>query len=286
MPAAPCAFCRSHSLAIAAYFWVALPFVHRHGLATGFHQSEQVWYWLFLGNWRQGPGFNDGAGIAHFWSLGVEEQFYVLFSLLVFFIPRRRLVLICSFLAVASLALRVGLGYAGMLSELSARLTPLYLDPLAFGALLACSPRLRAVCSRYAVPIILVGCACYFVRTRFELGITIIGLVAAAAIARGCERPVPLLRLGVLRSLGKYSFAMYVIHDFLSNGFHPIAIRHQRLLFTLSTVVLGTLLSYCLAWLSWHLLEAPALSLKRFFPYCVTAPRALPSAPLQSPGHP
>ena len=68
----------------------------------------------------------------------------------------------------------------------------------------------------------------------------------------------------------------------ISDGWHPIASRHQSLQFMLATLLGGTLISYGLAWLSWHLLEVRVLSLKRHFPYRVNVPSALPAAPVPS----
>ena len=51
-----------YCVALGFYFWLELPLAHRHGLVTNFHESEQIWHWTFLGNWRQGLGYNDGAG--------------------------------------------------------------------------------------------------------------------------------------------------------------------------------------------------------------------------------
>lgn len=81
------------------------------------------------------------------------------------------------------------------------------------------------------------------------------------------------LNLGWLRTVGKYSYAMYVFHLPLMwwiepqvGRYFPLA-EHANLsvaLVTNSTVMVSTL---AVAWLSWRLLEQPFLKLKRFFPY-------------------
>jgi peptidoglycan/LPS O-acetylase OafA/YrhL len=81
------------------------------------------------------------------------------------------------------------------------------------------------------------------------------------------------LRRPVLRKVGKYSYAMYVLHV-------PILYYQSRLLFSLSdripehsraavwtlSVPLGLLLSFVAAQASWHLLEKHFLRWKKYFP--------------------
>ena len=259
-------------VAVAAYFWIILPFAHRHHLVTGFRASEQLWYWTFLGNWRQGLGYNDGAGVAHFWSLAIEEQFYVLFSILVLYISGSRLVKVCAGMIAFSIVARIGLASAGMLPDLALRLTVLHLDPIAMGALLAASAPVRAFANRWSVLLLIVGGIGIYSGVPAGLTITAVGLGAAGVVGRACTQPVAFLRLAILRSLGKYSYAMYVIHGFLANAVNNLAKRHSGPAFTLTCLAGGTLVSYALAWLSWNLMEKWFLRLKRHFPYRMEVP--------------
>lgn len=78
---------------------------------------------------------------------------------------------------------------------------------------------------------------------------------------------------GALRRLGVYAYALYLLHlpaatavvQFLPPGRYP---RHY-LVVQLVFWVLSFGLAYGLARLSWEVLEAPLLRLKRFFPYRV-----------------
>jgi peptidoglycan/LPS O-acetylase OafA/YrhL len=256
-----------YCLALGFYFWLELPLAHRHGLLTGFHESEQVWYWTFLANWRQGLGYNDGAGVAHFWSLAIEEQFYVLFSVVVLWFRGRSLTWFCGAMILISIGLRVTLAATGHLPPLELRLTHLHLDPLGMGVLLANSGRVRGWANRWAWVLIPVGALAVYVPLPAGLSITGAGLAATGAIGMACSRPVAWMRWPVLRSLGKYSYALYVIHGFLSGATANLAKRHQQIWFVLLCMVAGPLISYGLAWLSWYLLEERFLRLKSRFPY-------------------
>jgi peptidoglycan/LPS O-acetylase OafA/YrhL len=263
-----------YCLALAFYFWLELPLAHRHGLVTNFHESEQIWYWTFSGNWRQGLGYNDGAGVAHFWSLAIEEQFYILFSVVVLWFRGRSLTWICAAMMTISIGLRVFLASQGHLSPLTVRLTHLHLDPLAMGVLLACSSQVRAWANRWAWVLIPVGVAGIYLSLPAGLSITAAGLAATGAIGMACSRPVAWMRWPVLRSLGKYSYALYVIHAFLSAAAANLAKRHQELTFVLLCMVAGPLASYGLAWISWHVFEERFLRLKNRFPYRIAEPEA------------
>lgn len=82
------------------------------------------------------------------------------------------------------------------------------------------------------------------------------------------------MRWPVLLSLGKYSYALYVIHAFLSAATANLAKRHQELRFVLLCMAVGPLASYGLAWISWHVLEERFLRLKSRFPYRIVEPEA------------
>ena len=45
--------------------------------ATSLPAAEQLWYYLHLSNWRIAYGITYN-GVDHFWSLAIEEQFYLI----------------------------------------------------------------------------------------------------------------------------------------------------------------------------------------------------------------
>ena len=69
----------------------------------------QASLWLFTVNWTHTAPY----GFAHFWSLAVEEQFYLLWPLVVWKLTARRLLMVCVWVALGALLLRcvlVGFG--------------------------------------------------------------------------------------------------------------------------------------------------------------------------------
>jgi peptidoglycan/LPS O-acetylase OafA/YrhL len=96
-------------------------------------------------------------------------------------------------------------------------------------------------------------------------------LVAQAATATPGSSFATVLSHPVLRSLGRYSYALYVLHWLvvveLARRWTPRewlgTDLPERLLFT----TVAGVISFSLAWMSWHVLEKRFLALKRYVPY-------------------
>src|SRR5262249_22397117 len=109
-------------------------------LHSFFRPAAQVFAWLYLVNWRM--GLLSFAAIPqpinHFWSLSIEEQFYLGWPFVVRTLNRRWLVILCLALAAVSLSLRIVFHHLHMRSAAYV-LTFCRLDSLAFGAIIACA---------------------------------------------------------------------------------------------------------------------------------------------------
>lgn len=247
------------------------------------------------------------------WSLAIEEHFYLLWPFVVRHASERRLLQVCAAAFVGALALRVALVAFEVPALAAYVLTPCRLDTLATGAAIAVGVRrlaggpaalLRP--ARVVLPIALALFAGCWAWVRFAADVPVAPGYAAAATERALAFTThPLMQTagytllcGVygallvwvaaapagswrarvfearwLRSLGLYSYALYLFHFFVAllmlgvftPARHPEHWVSAQLLFW--ALAIGA--SYGLARLSWVVLEAPMLRLKRHFPYRV-----------------
>ena len=144
----------------------------------------------------------DDGPLDHFWSLAVEEQFYLVWPLLLLLLARGRGVLTVA-LGVAVLA---SLAYAGLDDQYFS--TPARVWELGLGALLAARPpRWRSRAAGWAgLVAIAVAAVTAGPETRVPLLAT---LGAAAVIGAGGPR---VLALGPVQRVGRLSYAWYVWH--------------------------------------------------------------------------
>jgi len=196
--------------------------------------GRQIWLWLFLVNWSQALG-GETFELPHFWSLAVEEQFYLVWPLVVLLLTPRRLGDLCVLLVIAAFASRWWLAVTGTEGHVIYVLTHCRMDALALGALGALalrSTRAREFIGGHigwllftAGTLALLGAALTSGFSRetlpgqtagyLALGIVFLIFVVAAAASDLNRSGTPfarLLRQPGLRMLGKYSYGMYVLH--------------------------------------------------------------------------
>jgi peptidoglycan/LPS O-acetylase OafA/YrhL len=259
-------------------------------------REHQAWAWLYGVNvYLAREGGWVLSYIEHLWSLSVEEHFYLVWPLLVFWLARRPRTLMGTALALAaaSFCARAAASLAGVSAVATTVLTPLQLDALCLGAFFAVllrQPGGEVAARRAVLPMALVAgglLAADFVLHRFtdlglELARSVRGglfrVVFAALLLQALFAPASSLLARFFRSrtmvaLGTYSYGLYVYHHFLSYylvthgtefaiagavGSHTLAVAIQA--------VLGIAASMAVAWLSYELFEKRFLELKRFWP--------------------
>jgi peptidoglycan/LPS O-acetylase OafA/YrhL len=280
------------------FFFAVLPLLKHVPQAIQDDIPHQMWLWFFLSNWTQQLGLG-GSSLPHFWSLAVEEQFYLLWPLVVYRRTSKQLLQICGAIVVVSLLARCVMVLSGAAPLLIYTSSICRMDALAMGAALAVWLQLpdslnRLIEYRFrllwaAAGLMLTG---WLVSKGFgmtdpmgqTLGYSLLALVFTILIARavaGENLPISfgqsLLCSKPLRALGKYSFAMYVFHAPLNSYVGMVWLeqlgwrQHPTTLQGLVYVIALSMGAFLLAWLSFHLLEKHFLRLKRFF--VVTGPK-------------
>ncbi len=261
------------------------------GIATLSH--NQLWYWLYWVNYlgvikgSSAVAYNTG----HFWSLAVEEQFYLAWPLVVLTVSTKTLWKVTIGMAVVAFIFRVGLILLLTNGAHAAyEVSPARMDILAAGAMVALavrSPgmlekvRRHALMSGAVVLALLIGISWidptgfstanpYMATVGYSLlaigGASLLTLVLSSADRHGWRRP---FEDNMLRMFGTYSYCLYVVHyplmillDTLTPRLHIPRVMGSDLPEWCVYAALLFGLSLSVAWVSWRILERPMLSLK------------------------
>jgi peptidoglycan/LPS O-acetylase OafA/YrhL len=251
--------------------------------------TNQIWLWTYTLNIAMSFGQVVNAGLlGHFWTLAIEEQYYLVWPWLVKTLSSRSVLVVCGALAIGALVIRIGWVAFGFEWSGAYRFTLARIDALAIGSMLALLVRRPIWHARLTkvAPYGLAGgfavvVAMNLALPRFypsepavvTLGHSVLAVMFACLIVLALRTPPPRpLRSATLRTLGKYSYGIYVWHWPLHEAMQiPYSARlvtstqgfFEPVLFLLT----GVVISFGLGWLSYVVIEQPFLRLKRFFNY-------------------
>src|SRR6266581_7265564 len=264
---------------------------------------NQNWLWLYMANIPQAisnqwPLKTGWVNLNHFWSLAIEEHFYLLWPAMVFLLQRRTLMRICTTCIITALVLRC-LTYFLWNDTAAYVLTPCRMDELAMGALAALEARAPGGIERMVRPakwIAAILGLCLIVLwlqvmddVNYTVALTTLSAFFAALLvtAVGGSATTHIFSSRILRFFGKYSYGIYVFHWMLTPALEKYC-SHLKLAALLGSSFLG-IISYMAiaaatatlaAFLSWHFYEKHFLKLKRFFEYSEKEEEVWPSARL------
>ncbi len=269
------------------------------GVGYGPIADHLPWHLTYTGNIAMTYFGAKLAQATHLWSLCVEEQFYLLWPLLVLYVPARW----TAWVAVSLVAFSFGYEGIGTLQGRSFEETHLVLqgcmDALGLGALLAICAHKDGVSGRSAEILsfssAVIGAPLFFFAQGFryqvglpateqiayrlpgDIGMALISTsLVFLATQTGPASVRRVLELAPLRYIGRISYGIYLFHLFLIaigrevERRYGIAVPDRGL----SMFMLYSAISIVVATISWYAFEAPIHRLKERFPY---PPRAAAS---------
>jgi peptidoglycan/LPS O-acetylase OafA/YrhL len=273
--------------------WVCPLFIKFDPAAVSL-SANQVWLWTYLTNFP-GSGQWDSSGIiklGHFWSLAVEEHFYLVWPAVIFLFERRSLKRISILWALMSFS-------AGLLSTFHSQSfwvlkwsTITHSGGLALGAFCALAIRDNGGLERL-IPMARRGIYLWgglfviltlvprriFNSTTSDAMSSVSSLFFASLLiltlaARPGSVVEKLFTNRMMTTFGKVSYGLYVYHGILRPVFERMFPRETLMtmlqlpfLGIIAYFFLATGVTFMISFLSWHLYEKQFLKLKRFFGY-------------------
>ena len=229
------------------------------------------------------------GSFTHFWSLGVEEQFYLFWTFVIVFSPEKYLKQIIFGFIIFSLLFHYYLTYYSPYPQAAANLVITNMHKLGVGGLIAYwsvynKEQLTKIKGRWIKILLLAVIAIFlvfftwipqnnyphFIKFLKEPILVIIyGLLILLSVKNSFKGLIRLfLENRFIVYLGKISYGMYVFHLFMSLLYFNFITRHIRIPYTdLGCFIIFFVITVTLASLSWFLIEKPVNNLKRYFHY-------------------
>ena len=253
-----------------------------------YYINNQVYFWTYSQNWLfSKTGFPENLTLVHFWSLAVEEQFYLFWPLFVKIFNTRNLLKFTILLIAFSVLFRSYIGQEiGFISPYEYMATLSRMDGLLIGAVIAILIRKRKhwleKYTKYFFVTSLSMVVAGIIYKRSLLFINLSSIFIFIDILAGCllvhmlcikkeDIIQKILNQKIFIFLGKYSYGLYVYHYILFMFFDENLksiinkyINNDLLTFILagSTIFL---FSVGISVLSFKLIEMPFLKMKKIF---------------------
>jgi peptidoglycan/LPS O-acetylase OafA/YrhL len=276
--------------------FMILPSVIDFTAQSTFLKNSQIWLWTYMSNFPTVAGIwnkSEQFALGHFWSLSVEEHFYLIWPLVIYLTDIKKLKIICKVIIVLSLL-------SGLISTLLIAnyvtlkfftwTTITFSGALAIGALLAVhkhehgslleiSKISKYLLSVFGILFLIIG----FIPRRYNPELRGLiehqiswflyaGLMISIINMNSTSFSYKIFTNRLLLVLGKISYGIYVFHGILMPFFEK-QINIEFISNNVGSPMLGLFIYYIvtigivfiLAWISWTVFESQVLKLKSFF---------------------
>ena len=279
---------------VLAFSFIVLPNLTVIDQASKGVIENQIWLWTYTSNISQHLGFSvnwDSVGnfpsFGHFWSLCVEEHFYIFWPAIIYLLDgKRRTAIMWLFVIGSALSILLTNLYPNSLSILTWS-TLRYSGILSLGGLVAVaynSPtswyRISSIAEKIVLPCASLFFLLHFIPRRYEIlyistyFASTLAFLAILIVSINNNRVANILfKHNCLYFVGKISYGLYVYHGLLRPYFKTYL--YDNLLKSLNHGIIASIVytitavfcSIIIAWLSWVYIEKPLLKLKKYFPY-------------------
>ncbi len=273
-------------------FLIVLPLIRPGSPDVAYYTTHQWWLWTYLQNWLF--VFHPQAGspvLQHTWSLAVEEQFYLLWPMVILLVKTPKRLFIAAFLLLVLVGVCRYMVWANHVANLEydTLYTFTRIDGICIGAMVALLPRFAPrFLDRYTAVIVTlmaaINFAFYFINGSHQftlpylafLGYTtfafLFGLLVYEVVQPRATVLQKILSISLLRFFGRISYGLYVLHwpiyilffSYIKNGLNKAGwfSPHQNDLLSACTVTVAAIIGSVL---SFQLLEKPFLRLKKHY---------------------
>ncbi|HZI00150.1 MAG TPA: acyltransferase [Flavisolibacter sp.] len=262
------------------YFGVLIAFILAapHFNTISWFKEYQIYFWTYTNNFLILQKGFFMLPLGHFWSLALEEQFYLVWPFFIFLLRPKYLVVCCLLLISLSIFLRFSI----QKPLLSYGLPFAHLDGLLTGALIAIGIRKRKewlfahskkllFCASLMLSVLIVF---YFIRLTGSVQLlnaikfTVVSIFFGALLLHSLQskKLKQILSMKWLLFLGKYSYGIYVFNSIFihfgnwSVGYRLAPIEKTIFFVTLMFLVIGV------SYISYHLYEKHFIRLKPEYP--------------------
>ena len=239
------------------------------------HLMYPGWLISYLSNVKAFFAENFDAMLGHFWTLSVEEHFYLLYPPALLLTPRRRRFGLVGALIAGSVGFQV-YAHHHLRMPWAKFLTPYCVSDLAWGALAGLIELRRRPRRFEASALVVLGAVLLVVATRlndgwlatpaswqFSLSPSVCGIASASLVFGLWRTDNPLivwpLAVAPVAYLGRISYGLYAFHLPVLRGIWPVEIPYAFYIPELYRSLIETLI---LAALSWRFFEGPIHRLK------------------------
>jgi peptidoglycan/LPS O-acetylase OafA/YrhL len=236
--------------------------------------DNQIFYWTYTQNLLYAfSGWPASSPLLnHFWSLAIEEQFYLFWPLVVLTFSRNGILAVCGLLIVLSIVLRI----LNPEQPFSFLFTFCRLDTLACGAAAAVLIREKvALLNRYALPVCLLSALAIILAVAFSqttnpihpthvyVSYSVVSLFFASILVMCFDQGAvgrnlrAIFEYSLLRFFGKYSYGIYVYHWLVFIWLRGLDPQVPFIVMVAVTIAISMI--------SYHYLEVRFLNLKSRF---------------------